>query len=269
MTETVFLLTEEIVHTYIMILIIIAPVFFIASIIIIILSKTSLFKKWTEKNKKKPSLSLDDLNILGLERIKKKGEFTRIEGIYNDKNIKISRFEQKNVMYGVGIIISASFYDAHPLSKPKFIKSVFMPRSKLYFCLRKRRIGAKWSSFESTFRIRSKIAAKILSEKNKLNLESLFHKGYFDYVVNASLTAETLYSEKLAGKKEGRVVFRLPINITKDIDSLKTAIDIVAEVAKKMDKTEKNYRFIPDSDLFKEIKEDIYEFLKNNFNFKE
>jgi len=251
------LITEEITHTYVMVLIIIISVSFIAFVIIILLSKTYLFKKWTEKNKRKPSLVLNDLDVLGLKRIKKRGEFTKLKGVYKDKNVKISRFEQKNVIHGVGIIISAPFYDSYPLPKPKFIKSIFLPRSKLYFCLRKKRAGIKWSNFENTFKIRSKIAAEVLSEKNKLSLGLLFNKGYFGYVLNTSLTVETLYSEKSAGKKEGRVVFRLPINIVKDVDSLKIAMDIVVEIAEKIDKTAKDYKFSPNHSSIGEIKEDI------------
>ena len=110
--------------------------------------------------------------------------------------------------------------------------------------------------------MRSKIAAKILSEKTKLNLESLFHKGYFNYIVNTNLTVETLYSEKFAGKKEGRVVFKLPINIVKDVNSLRMAMDIVVEIAKRMDKTTK-HEFINKKNKidFEEIFEKLDRFL--------
>lgn len=169
-------------------------------------------------------------------------------------------------MYGVAISISSPFYDSYPLLKPKFIKSIFVSRSKLYFRLRKKRIGTKWNNFEDTFKMHSKIATEILSEEDRSNLEYLFRKGYFNYVVNTSLIAETLYREKFAGKREGRVVFTLPIDIVQDVDSLRMAMDVAAQVAKKMDKTVKNYKFLPNRSIIKETKKSVYEFLKNIFN---
>ena len=65
-------------------------------------------------------------------------------------------------------------------------------------------------------------------------------------------------------KKEGKVVFRLPIDIVQDIDSLKMAMDVVVDVAKKIDKTA-SCKFTPNPSIVDEIKENIREFLKNTF----
>lgn len=263
MIEIISLLIEEIAHTYAMILIIVISVAFIASIIIIFLSKTSLFKKWTEKNKGKSSLTLSTLGVLGLKRIKKKGEFTRLEGVYHGKEIKISRFQQRSGMYEIGIAISVSFCDRSLLPRSKFAKFIFVPRS--YFRLYKKRAGIKWSNFENTFKISSKID-QVLNKKTRSDIETLFHKGYFSYVVNTNLTVWASHCDKRSiGKKEGKVVFKLPIDIVKDVDSLKMAMDIVTEIAKKMDKMA-SHKFISNPSIIDEIKENICESLRDTFN---
>jgi len=203
------------------------PVIIIVYIIIIIyFSKTSSFKKWTAENRRNPML--DTAKALGFEYFKKDCHII-IKGIHKGKNIKISRFIKNQNELFVSIRISTTFRD---FSKPRLFSAILF-----YFCLKINGLIKKWNGFENTFKISQKINLA-LSEKTKSNLEYLFQNGYFNFFTRLKIQPPTKalpFTKNFTERFKGYIVFELPVNIFKDINSLKIAMDIVADVAKQMD----------------------------------
>ena len=148
---------------------------------------------------------------------RKTGE-TELKGIYGNKEMIINRGSfvggESNFP---SVNIETTFSDE---SEPKIITTP-------YFSLSRKIFHIKWNGFDNSFNITGNVAPSFDGE-TRSRLESLFE--YFDQFTNLSAWPPN----RGQAHKAGKVSFELPWEVTKDLDSLRTAMDVVVRVADYM-----------------------------------